>query len=48
MLVVHPRKESDQLRLGISSISGTAKATQVRGGVDGGGLVCVCVGGELY
>lgn len=29
MLVVHPRKESDQLRLGISSISGTAKATQV-------------------
>jgi twinkle protein len=28
ILVVHPRKESDQFRLGISSFSGTAKATQ--------------------
>lgn len=28
VLVVHPRKESDQFRLGISSFSGTAKATQ--------------------
>jgi hypothetical protein len=35
MLVVHPRKESDQLRLGISSISGTAKATQVKGRMKG-------------
>lgn len=28
LLVVHPRKESDQQRLGLSSIFGTAKATQ--------------------
>lgn len=28
MLVVHPRKEDDNLPLGISSVSGTAKATQ--------------------
>lgn len=28
ILVIHPRKESDQLPLSIASIFGTAKATQ--------------------
>ena len=53
-LVIHPRKEMDRVPLGISSVFGTAKATQEADNVlilqkpdvamsDGRRFVCVCV-----